>query len=110
MNTHSLYNGTIQVSFDPVKHVYRIGGVIIPSVTTIVGILEKLSSDGYDLDIYTHTNSIRVTVISENENLRVNRFIPIGCKPSEMALIFWDISSSIKRLERKFSRVDKRRS
>lgn len=78
----------------------------MPEEVTLVRILEKLTSDGYDLEIYTNLQSIRVTAITENKRIQASRFIPHGSSPRELALIFWDISSSIKRLERKFNRVD----
>lgn len=80
----------------------------MPEDITIVRVLERLSADGYDLELITNHDSVRVGVISENPRIQVNRYIPFGCKPSELALIFWDISSSIKRLERKFGCVDRR--
>jgi hypothetical protein len=82
----------------------------MPEDITIVRVLERLSADGYDLELITNNDSVRVGVISENPRIQVNRYIPFGCRPNELALIFWDISSTIKKLERKFSRVDRSRN
>lgn len=69
---------------------------------TIWKLLKKLREDGYDLEIEAQAGSVRIAAVCEH--LRVSRFIPADFTPSELAFIFWDISSSIKRPERKYAR------
>lgn len=39
--SHLLYNGTVHLDFDPVKHVYKINGTYANGVTTALGIINK---------------------------------------------------------------------
>ena len=39
--SHVLYNGTVYLDFDPVKHVYKINGQYANGVTTALGIISK---------------------------------------------------------------------
>lgn len=41
METHSLYNGEIELCFNPKKHAYTVGDRIISSVTGIIKIIDK---------------------------------------------------------------------
>jgi len=36
-----MYNGTVSLDFDPIKHVYRIDGKVVPGVTTVTGVMDK---------------------------------------------------------------------
>jgi len=38
---HKMYNGEVEMVYDPKKHGYTVGGVKLPSVTQITGIIDK---------------------------------------------------------------------
>jgi hypothetical protein len=69
----------------------------------ILRVLEKLTSDGYDLELCVHQQSLKVSIMSDNGRYIVNRFIPVDATPRALAKIYWDMSSSIKRIERKLN-------
>lgn len=69
---------------------------------TIVRMIEKLTDDGYDVEVNPQDSSLRITAITGR--FQVSRFVPANYRPSELAFIFWDISTHIKRLERRYGR------
>jgi hypothetical protein len=69
---------------------------------SIACFMKRLTEDGYDLEIEMSNKSFRFTTYTGP--LRVTRIIPIDVTLTQMASIFWDISSTIKKLERKYGR------
>jgi len=41
MSPEVMYNGDVTMEYDPIKHMYVVDGVIIPSVTKIIGVIDK---------------------------------------------------------------------
>ena len=41
LETHTLYGGTVTLTFDLARHVYRVGSTVVNGVTTILGVLDK---------------------------------------------------------------------
>ena len=41
MASIKLYNGEVELTFNPVKHLYSVDGVIVPSVTRVLGVVNK---------------------------------------------------------------------
>lgn len=41
MSVFALYGGEIELEFDESRHVYRVGGDIVPSVTGVTGVIDK---------------------------------------------------------------------
>jgi len=41
METYKLYNNEVELTFDPVKHMYKVNDKIVFGVTSICGILDK---------------------------------------------------------------------
>lgn len=36
-----MYHGTIEMAYDPIKHMYTVNGLRVPSVTTVTGVMDK---------------------------------------------------------------------
>lgn len=41
MIEHNLYDGAVTMVYDPIKHMYTANGVLVPSVTSVTGIVDK---------------------------------------------------------------------
>ena len=70
---------------------------------TLARIITRLSEDGYDLEIHDQGDSVVLKVYSDN--IQVNRYVTYDLTPRELIFVFWDISNTLKRMERKVGKV-----
>lgn len=58
--------------------------------------------DGFFVNIKSSDDDgiVFQVVMPESPYYQVSKFIPFNCRPSEAALIYWDLSKSIRRKER----------
>ncbi len=75
---------------------------------TLAGIITRLSEDGYDLEVHDQGDSALLKVYSDN--IQVNRYVIYDLTPKELAFDFWDISSTLKRMERRVGKKLDRKS
>lgn len=66
----------------------------------------KFMEDGFGVEIRPSNDSgiIFGVILPYYPFKQINRFIAEDLRPNEMALIFWDLSRSIRRLERNETR------
>ena len=64
--------------------------------------VDVFRSDGFRVEMsQSSDDGITFSVIvPEYPFYQVSRFFPFNCRPSEAALIYWDLSNSIRRKER----------
>lgn len=65
-------------------------------------IVDVFISDGFGVELSQSSDDgiiVRV-IVPEYPFHQVSRFFPFNCRPSEAALIYWDLSNSIRRKER----------
>jgi len=65
-------------------------------------IVDVFMSDGFGVELSQSSDDgiiVRV-IVPEYPFHQVSRFFPFNCRPSEAALIYWDLSNSIRRKER----------
>lgn len=41
MISQNLYNGEVEMRYDPIAHMYTANGIVVPSVTKVVGVIDK---------------------------------------------------------------------
>lgn len=68
----------------------------------IDAMVAKLMEDGFGVEIRPSKDDgiIFGVILPYYPFKQINRFIANDLRPNEMALIFWDLSRSIRRLER----------
>jgi hypothetical protein len=65
-------------------------------------IVDVFVSDGFGVELSQSSDDgiiVRV-IVPEYPFHQVSRFFPFNCRPSEAALIYWDLSNLIRRKER----------
>lgn len=64
--------------------------------------VDVFMTDGFGVEMNQSNDDgiILRVVIPQYPYYQVSRFFPFNCRPSEAALIYWDLSNSIRRKER----------
>ena len=64
--------------------------------------VDVFRSDGFRVEMSQSSDDgiIFSVIVPEYPFYQVSRFFPFNCRPSEAALIYWDLSNSIRRKER----------